>query len=610
MVHMASNRATLNLWLDVTGVTDVNLLNRFDVVFESDIKTLGMVGYGYNDFTKSNLDLVEGSFPTSSDECVIDKTFSETENVQIGDYVEFTNDQGTRELKVTGIANSSNYIAKAFRGINSYNEGENYGFFGILNQGNEAWIMPQDLYDLFDGYVYNQVDIQIDNNQIFSKAYDDELTTVTEEVMVILEPIYQTKYEQVVADTNNEINAEKVKLDDALAQYNDGLVAYNDGLDQYNQGKELLAQGNQDYLAGLSQYNDGWQEYLDGQSSYEYGLQKYNQGLSEYTDGLASYDQNLELYNQSLATYEANKADFDIAYADVLLVDEATRALLEQQKLELEQAKSELDANKVALDQTAATLTASKQQLDETKAVLDATKIQLDEAQATLIATKAQLDSAKDELAANDKDLADAKTTLDSSKIELDDAKAQIDDGYAKLEDARNEIADFENGKLFAFGKDQNEGIDSFAQNAQAIQSLSYLFPIIFFLVAALVAMTTMTRMVEEQRIHNGTLLSLGYSKRNILNSYLLFVIIATLPATILGIIFGINFLPGIHLLSLQCDDVRCFRANQNHFRSSDNFDHAVDFGGYCNGCDVAGGRQRIARKTGQFASSQAAKTG
>lgn len=544
--------------IEIEDVVDVNLLNRFDVVYQNDIKTLGMVGYGYNDFSKSNLELVSGSFPINSGECVIDKSFSLVEGIEIGDHLEFENEQGTKRFMVSGIANSSNYIAKAFRGINSYNEGENYGFFAILNNGNENFIMPQELYDLFDGYVYNQVDVQIANDQIFSAGYGDDLEKVSQEVMAVLEPVYANKYEKVIDDTNYEIQAEQDKLDDALFQYNDGVVAYEDGLAQYEQGKDLLAQGNQDYLAGLSKYDQGMQEYLDGKQQYEYGLQKYNQGLSEYESGLESYNHNLEAYNQAVTIYETNQADFDLAYADIFFVDEDTRILLEQQKIELKTAKVELDATKSALDQAYATLEESRQQLDENKELLDATKVQLDGAQAALAESKEQLDNAKNELAANDSALANSKELLDETKIELDEAKAKIDDGYLKIAQARADLDDFEHGKLFSFTKDQNEGIDSFAQNAQAIQSLSYLFPIIFFLVAALVAMTTMTRMVEEQRIHNGTLLSLGYSKRNILNSYLLFVIIATLPATILGIVFGINFFPSFiyYLYNLMMYDV------------------------------------------------------
>ncbi len=544
--------------LEIENVEDVNLINRFDVVFENDTKTLGMVGYGYNDFSKSNLDLDSGSFPIAKDECVIDKTFSQVEGIEIGDLIELENDQGIEEFKVTAIANSSNYIAKAFRGINSINEGENYGFFAILNSGNENWIMPQDLYDIFDGYVYNQVDIQIADDQIFSSAYDQELEKVSQDVMAVLEPLYKAKYDQVIADTNEQIQEEQAKLDDALAKYQDGLVEYNEGLDQYNQGTDLLAQGNLDYQSGLAKYNQGLQEYLDGKEEYEYGLQKYNQGLGEYEAGLATYNSNLDIYNQSLATYQIQKADFDEAYEDYFLVDEQTRILLDGQKAELEAAKAELDATKSVLDQTEATLSQSKSQLDENKVLLDATKIQLDQAQGELESSKVTLDTAKNELAANDVELAKAKSLLDESKVELDDAKVQIDDGYLEIEKAKADLEDFEQGKLFTFTKDQNEGIDSFTQNAQAIQSLSYLFPIIFFLVAALVAMTTMTRMVEEQRIHNGTLLSLGYSKRNILNSYLLFVIIATLPATLIGVVFGINFFPAFiyYLYNLMMYDV------------------------------------------------------
>lgn len=542
----------------IEGISDIRLLNRFDTVYESEAKTLGMIGYGYNDFNDSSLELISGAFPASSSECVLDKTFSKIELIDVGDSIEFENEQGKKEFKVTGLVNSSNYIGKAFRGINSYNEGKNYGFFAILNKDNENWIMPAKLYDLFDGYVYNQVDFHIENDLIFSSAYSDDLELARQRVMAVLEPLYDEKYDKIIDDGTNEILLEQKKLDEAWDEYNDGLASYNQGLAQFNQGKELLIQGNQEYQAGLAKYDQGWEDYLDAREEYDAGLQKYDQGLSEYQAGWELYNQNLELYNQGLSTYELNKASFDEAYLNIDIVDEETRLYLEQQKEELEEAKAKLDATKVVLDQTNSTLIQSKQEIDVNYSLLESTKIQLDEVAEILTASKLELDQVKEELVTNDSILAKTKVQLDQAKLELDDAKSQIDDGYMKIEEAKSDLEELEPGNLYTFTKAQNEGIDSFAQNANAIQSLSYLFPIIFFLVAALVAMTTMTRMVEEQRIQNGTLLSLGYSKKNIINSYLLFVIIATLPATIIGIVFGVNFFPSFiyYLYSLMMYDV------------------------------------------------------
>jgi putative ABC transport system permease protein len=164
---------------------------------------------------------------------------------------------------------------------------------------------------------------------------------------------------------------------------------------------------------------------------------------------------------------------------------------------------------------------------------------QLDEA-------KTELDNAKKELNKAKTELTKAKQELDDAKTELTKAKQELDDAKVKIADAKEDIKDISEGEVISLTSKENAGIVSFDSNSDAIQSISLIFPLIFFLVAALVSLTTMTRMVEEQRVQSGTLRALGYSKKDVIYQYMIYAFLATFFACGLGIVFGTYFFPFI----------------------------------------------------------------
>ncbi len=548
----------LSLIESIENVEGVTVKNRFDVMYESESKTLGLTGYGYDDFDQTSYDLLAGNFPGNNQECVIDRFFTDNEGLSIGDWVTFANNQGKKQFEIVGIVDSAQYIAKDYRGVNSLGDGSNHGYFGILNSGNENWMLPEELYDLVGSDIFNEIDIRISNSNIFTPGYDEDINQVTSDLESALENLYHDKYDEIQTDAFAQIEKNQTDLDDAIKEYEEGLSLYNEGLDEYEQGHQQYLDGVESYEQGMEQYESGWQEYLDGQDQYQAGLQEYENGYNQYLVALDEYNSGVSEYEAGLLDYNAQKAEFDLAYADIDSFDDETKADLEEQKILLEETKAALDATKIELDNAKIQLDSTKIELDQNKDILDETGVELESAREVLETTKSQLDDAKIELDENRVILDESKQTLDENAAVLADNQTKLDDAQAKIDQATKDIERLDQGKIYSFSKSQNDGVESFEQNAGAIESISYIFPIIFFLVAALVSMTTMTRMVEEQRIQNGTLLSLGFSKRNIINSYLLFVIIATLPSSIIGIISGINFFPRFiyYLYSLMLYDV------------------------------------------------------
>ena len=175
------------------------------------------------------------------------------------------------------------------------------------------------------------------------------------------------------------------------------------------------------------------------------------------------------------------------------------------------------------------------------------------------------VDEANEKLADSEKtvneksqELEDAKKELESGKSkaaeELEKAKQQITDGEAELADAKQQIADakaeikkIENPKWYVQTReDALTEYQGYGDNADRMRSIGKVFPVLFFLVAALISLTTMTRMVEEQRVQIGTMKALGYGKAAIAGKYIGYALIATLGGSIFGVLAGEKILPFI----------------------------------------------------------------
>ena len=186
---------------------------------------------------------------------------------------------------------------------------------------------------------------------------------------------------------------------------------------------------------------------------------------------------------------------------------------------------------------------------------------QLQAAQNTLDAERA---SAASQIAAAKNELAKAKRTIESGRVELaqgkaeyeqglseyqenrDNAMNQLADAEAELDDAQNQINDIETPEWLIMDRTKNYGAESFDMDAGRVDNIAMVFPFVFFLVAALVALTTMTRMVDEERMQIGTYKALGYSRSRITSKYLIYAAIASSTGSIAGIALMALTLPGI----------------------------------------------------------------
>ena len=166
--------------------------------------------------------------------------------------------------------------------------------------------------------------------------------------------------------------------------------------------------------------------------------------------------------------------------------------------------------------------------------------------------TKQKIEEIKDERqkARYDELIGEANSKIQEAENELNtekqNAEQQIKEAEGKIIDAKDEVAKIENPTWYILDRNQNSGYASFIQDTESIENLSMVFPIVFFAIAILVSLTSMTRMVEEERQEIGTLKALGYNKFHISLKYIIYSSLACIIGAIIGMNIGFQLLPRI----------------------------------------------------------------
>ncbi|MGN1445917.1 MAG: FtsX-like permease family protein [Eubacteriales bacterium] len=250
------------------------------------------------------------------------------------------------------------------------------------------------------------------------------------------------------------------------------------------------------------------------------------------------------------------------------IVSEAREAIdnaqaeLEEKRQELKDAQAEIDRGWEALRNAEAALADSKRQLDDARTQLDNGWAALEAAKANSILTQDQLDAMEAELnkkeadytaglAAYEQAVRDAEEGFPEAEQELKDAQAEVDEALPQIEEAGGEIdnamSDLDSVKpatVYTLDRSSNVGYASLENDTAIVSGVARVFPLFFFLVAALVCITTMTRMVGEMRTENGVLKALGYGNGAIIGQYLFYAGSASVVGCVAGFLVGSRFLP------------------------------------------------------------------
>ncbi len=255
---------------------------------------------------------------------------------------------------------------------------------------------------------------------------------------------------------------------------------------------------------------------------------------AQLTQANAAFDEQRAALDAQTAEIVAGKAAIEAS--GVLSQYQAAQEGLAQ----LDAAQTELDNQRAAAQ---AELDSYQAQLDAADAQLSSARKQLREGEAKLAEGRQQLDDAKQELQIG---LSDYDAAFVESEQQLSDAETQLADAQQEIDDAQAQVDEIEPATLYVLGRDTNVGYACFESDSQIVHGISTVFPLFFLLVAALVCMTTMTRMVDEQRTIIGTLKALGYGRRAILAKYLFYSGSAAALGALIGYFGGSYIFPKI----------------------------------------------------------------
>ena len=227
-------------------------------------------------------------------------------------------------------------------------------------------------------------------------------------------------------------------------------------------------------------------------------------------------------------------------YQTGLAQAQSARAELDRNQTQLNRQSNQLDSQQAALNAQLAELNRSEATLNNTVAETEAT---LAQAEKDLREGRAEYEDGLQKLAEAKEDLAKGWQDYHEGKAEAD---KELADAQEKIKDAEREIGDIEEGEWYIYDRQDNAGFSSYSSNTDKIAAIGRVFPVFFFLVAALVALTTMTRMVEEERQQIGTMKALGYSSPQIAVKYLLYAAAASLLGCVCGVAVGMQLFPTV----------------------------------------------------------------
>lgn len=553
----------------IKGVKSVQPSFSMDTLSQIDSTqmVIKVISYGI-DQKMNKIRVVEGRMPERENECLVEASSATNKlygTFHIGDTIKLqsgTDEALSKSLKhtkykIVGTCYNPNYL--------SYEKGSSNIGSGTVN----SFIYIQNTNVLKD--YYTEVDVCVKGAKDLD-CYSDEYFDVVDPVLKKIKKISNKQIDARIQSYQSELDEKKQeatdKFKDAENQFNDAQNKIDSGLSEI-QSNELKLQNSKD------QINQGWNEYyanlqlLDNIPTLQNAIAQIEESEKKLPELLSQKEQvenglqqiNAEGDLNTKRTLIQNAIDFiDIALKKLENYPDSSDA--ETIRIKLNEKKELLQGQLSLIDQAIA-------KKAELEAILPQIQSGIEQIQAG-VAKKAELQSQLNQLL-------NAKNELNNAYVSLINGQAQYEDGVSKIEDAKNELnksieqltlskAEFNiqkhdalrelsdaqleidkmEGKWIVLDRNSHYSYRDYGACADRMDGIAKVFPVFFFLVAALVCMTTMTRMVDEQRNEMGTLKALGYSKLQIASKYIIYALIASILGSILGCSLGMYLFPTV----------------------------------------------------------------
>lgn len=279
--------------------------------------------------------------------------------------------------------------------------------------------------------------------------------------------------------------------------------------------------------------------------------------LDEVNAKIAENSAKIEQNKTLLETVESQMDPLEEKLVQMKNGLEQTETALEKISAGLSEIEAGQEQMQTGLTQMESYISSGEFQLQAAREQLESGKNQILSGQRQIEDARKRIADGEEQIQAGIKQIQDGETGLADGWIEyqdgerqanaeIADGEAQIADAKVQLADAKKEIEQIEKPTWYIYDRSHLPEYSGYGDNADRMKAIGEVFPLIFFLVAALISLTTMTRMVEEERTLIGTLKALGYSKKSIAAKYLGYAVLATLTGGIFGVMIGEKILPYI----------------------------------------------------------------
>lgn len=352
--------------------------------------------------------------------------------------------------------------------------------------------------------------------------------------------------EEALADAGLDTSPEyeallavKTQLETTIAGLQTQKETVQAGITEFEAGEKSVQDGEAQLAAAEQQIAQSEQQLNATEEVLKEGEVQLEAARQQITDGEAQ----LEASRQQLAATETQLNAYRQQMADGEAQLNAARQQITDGETQLSQGRQELEQQKSVLEQSKAQMESGEQQIAQTRQQLTEGEAQIAEARQTLADARAELEDGKAELAEKEQELADAKQEYEDGYAE---AQPELADARQQIADGEQELKDLERPEWYVMDREDVTSAKGFADDAERIDNIGQVFPWIFFLVAALISLTTMTRMVEEQRQQIGTLKALGYRDGAIAVKYLCYAMLATVTGAVIGVVIGEKLFPWV----------------------------------------------------------------
>ena len=503
-------------------------------------------------------ELIEGKMPENQDECVVEELFLSANNKKIGDTIELkvekqTNDDGEEidylhqnKLKIVGTAKSPIYLSRD-RGTSSLGSGK-VDYYIYINKNN-----------VNANEIFTNIYLKVENPKEYktsSSNYEKYIEETINNIEEIKETREQARQDELiekatkkVEDAENEFNSKKQEVENEL----------NDAKKQIEDGKKELENAQNKVLQNEKKANT---EFVNAENKIKQAKEEIAQNEKDLTSKEEQFNSEVSnaeaqkgILNSTLKEVENGIPTAKEAYQKIVeAIDKETlpeeqKEFLEQEKEKLEKQIASLEENKKVLESSIAKIdteiSSAKSQLQDGKNKLQAAKQEIEKQEKNLQSTKSstysQINSAKNKIETSKKELEEGEQELKEKEQE---ANKELADAEEELIDARAKISEIEKPTWYVLDRTMNSGYSSFIQDTESVENIGKVFPVVFFIVATLISLTSMTRMVEEQRTQIGTLKALGYSKIQIASKYIIYATLACTIGSVLGMCVGFILLP------------------------------------------------------------------